>query len=1055
MALGEGQIGLDVQQSVANAEAVESAALPVLPGELLRRAAVIGEARAGGSPVSFTSLALALFTSSDEFSRWLRRTGSDLMSRIQRVAGVGDDVMARARGLNGSNGQAPGGESVRTSASARRLMDVCGEIAREVGAAASSEHLFGAFCSGLVGHEEDLAAWSFSREGWTRRLLAWVAMRRVGQLGGWLERLDPDSEEWRWREWLRDTSYDEFGRRDAASVLEGLMFRTVAPNLGGLASARGWSPTVRSSKGTPSELELTGEVEHWLELARVMMWSPGRAPESEAVVDEALGQQALIAAAVAAPAESLPGVAAWFEARGSSLEDEGAYLWQWTDGDSRGWEDVREVWAEIAPPALAGFDNDAARGGVDRLGFRRDAAALAQLLAASEERGIRPPLSVGLFGDWGTGKTFFMDLLERTIDELKGSGEPAFCQRIVQIRFNAWHYMDANLWASLAVHLFGDLERQLSKGETAEQRAARVKQELASAQAERVRLDGERTALEKQLKTLRKLAADANQERRERRLALTDLRAVDVRAVLAGHPDLAEKLAQLDRVRSLPSVLRGFFGRYTVGFLVATLAALLAGLYVGSEVLAQVAAGATAIVSVVTGVIGMIRRVVPRSDDVIQLFADIEARARARPSDEEERIGREVAAADVRYQELVGACTRLATDVARLEAEAQQLGDRQNFARYVLQRSQSDDYRKQLGILSLLQRDFDELSRRLLVDDAGARVQRIVLYIDDLDRCPADVVVQVLQAVHLLLSFPLFVVVVAVDPTWVLRSLEEHYARQMGGDGVGRVPPATPHAYLEKIFQIPVRVRPMGEMAYRRLIASLAGRQVELEPADTAVRDMAEGDERDEFVEDGFMDARIDTDAEAEMERAERLAPPEPTGEALSLEGRELDYLKRLGSLVPTPRAAKRLVNVYRLIRVQLTPRERLRFVREGDGTYPAVLFFLALNARFPEEALALFDAIEGDGDADWMRVRQLARDVEGAGEEWTLLWADSLESAGPMAPAPMPPDPTQPSPLASDPMQGALVSLGWRQIAHAATLAARYSLPGVGSRRERGVGSV
>ena len=54
-------------------------------------------------------------------------------------------------------------------------------------------------------------------------------------------------------------------------------------------------------------------------------------------------------------------------------------------------------------------------------------------------------------------------------------------------------------------------------------------------------------------------------------------------------------------------------------------------------------------------------------------------------------------------------------------------------------------------------------------------VHRIVLYIDDLDRCPPAIVVKVLQAVHLLLAFPLFVVVVAVDARWLAKSLEQHY----------------------------------------------------------------------------------------------------------------------------------------------------------------------------------------------------------------------------------------------------------------------------------------
>jgi hypothetical protein len=42
-------------------------------------------------------------------------------------------------------------------------------------------------------------------------------------------------------------------------------------------------------------------------------------------------------------------------------------------------------------------------------------------------------------------------------------------------------------------------------------------------------------------------------------------------------------------------------------------------------------------------------------------------------------------------------------------------------------------------------------------------LSRIILHVDDLDRCPPHVVVDVLQAVHLLLCFPLFTVIVAVD----------------------------------------------------------------------------------------------------------------------------------------------------------------------------------------------------------------------------------------------------------------------------------------------------
>ena len=45
-------------------------------------------------------------------------------------------------------------------------------------------------------------------------------------------------------------------------------------------------------------------------------------------------------------------------------------------------------------------------------------------------------------------------------------------------------------------------------------------------------------------------------------------------------------------------------------------------------------------------------------------------------------------------------------------------------------------------------------------------------------------VVQVLQAVHLLLSFPLFTVVVAVDARWISRALREQFPKRLAETGI-------------------------------------------------------------------------------------------------------------------------------------------------------------------------------------------------------------------------------------------------------------------------------
>jgi hypothetical protein len=102
-----------------------------------------------------------------------------------------------------------------------------------------------------------------------------------------------------------------------------------------------------------------------------------------------------------------------------------------------------------------------------------------------------------------------------------------------------------------------------------------------------------------------------------------------------------------------------------------------------------------------------------------------------------------------------------------------------------------------------------------------------VLYIDDLDRCREDVVVEVIQMVHLLLAFPLFVCVVAADPRWLTTCLSRapgvratdtnpDDGRPQGprltraamlASQLGR--PADPADYLEKIFQVPIWLRPI------------------------------------------------------------------------------------------------------------------------------------------------------------------------------------------------------------------------------------------------------
>ena len=121
-------------------------------------------------------------------------------------------------------------------------------------------------------------------------------------------------------------------------------------------------------------------------------------------------------------------------------------------------------------PRFAGYAADTSEEPDDLLHVDRDVNAICAILAA---RDVPLPLSLGLFGDWGSGKTFFMNMMHTRIEALadsskgKSAQETAYCEHVVQIRFNAWHYIDANLWASLVTFILDELHAYM-KGEPAD-----------------------------------------------------------------------------------------------------------------------------------------------------------------------------------------------------------------------------------------------------------------------------------------------------------------------------------------------------------------------------------------------------------------------------------------------------------------------------------------------------------------------------------------------------------------------------------------------------------
>jgi hypothetical protein len=713
-------------------------------------------------------------------------------------------------------------------------------------------------------------------------------------------------------------------------------------------------------------------------------------------------------------------------------------------------------------------------GGEDLIGVKGDVEALATLIAA---RTLVPPLSIAVFGDWGAGKTFFLRRLRDEVAtiaaEARASGQLQrdieFYKYIAQVEFNAWQYVEGNLWASLVEHILSNLyvdldpEAEQEERERADARTEKLlgeeRQRLAQASAAVAEAGG-------LLEQLSNETADLRQRHQERLVRLQQAVARDaldaaldqqtasaVQSALAplGMQDLSRSARDLTaavasgrrELDALLPVLRTTgqhdpqARRLRRRLVTAAMAGPLTALGVAAVSWALGAQGIAAFTGLAAGAAAAARWLTTWFRDqtawVASLRANVEeASARLQGSIDQVRKQQAVELAE-HQQEL----SRLNAELnAKLHAEEQArqrvaaLEARQRrpvtavLARYIEDRVASDDYRRYLGVPALVHQDFERISRLieestrqlaknddLAREDAEAhdRLDRIVLYIDDLDRCPPRRVVEVLEAVHLLLAFPLFVVVVGVDSRWVLRSLEAHYRQLLAPGEDGEELAATPLDYVEKIFQVPYQLRPLDTAGTQRMLRGLL-QEVELggeaEPAvDFGTRPWPGPSPAAPRPAAGARDGS----GPAAAGDGHRAAPRDMAPDGLRVEPDERRGMREVAALIgTTPRTVKRFMNLYRIIKVRALDRRERFLERRGPwADFEILQLLLAISTGLPRLAPPLFQALvrgrgqpldsvlaalddeDGDLAEDRGRLRSWLR--EQPGERWAPVPADRL----------------------------------------------------------------
>jgi len=627
------------------------------------------------------------------------------------------------------------------------------------------------------------------------------------------------------------------------------------------------------------------------------------------------------------------------------------------------------------PAAMAGFTSDALDPESDFIGVGIEADAFAYLVAS---KALTPPLAIGLFGNWGSGKSFLMAKIRSRVEQLSrlASGNPSpelqVWANVAPIEFNAWQYVETDLWAALLHHIFDRLtpearQRLAEYSDARPEAAAQLEQQQQAVEAAQEVLD-QKVAAEEEKQTA---LADAEQmlvlardqatsvrdalvtkalegsartvlEGRVKEAAVKALGEDAVEAVVAA--DRAARLAKRPLLRSRYwNLRRGFYlvAAAVVVPLVAWLTDTLFGVDFATWA-AAIAAGAALVTPALKAVTTYLENLDAEQQKAEKAVDDMLTAAVAKAQDARDKAKEERAKAQSEAAEARRSVAEEEERRTALQDKVEQLAPGNLYREFLAGRSGSEDYRKRLSLVTTIHDDLKklaELTRRYNADqavaaDPNAPPNRIVLYIDDLDRCPAGRVVEVLEAVHLLLAFELFVVIVAVDTRWLVsalpRALPALHRDEEGDNG------PSPMDYIEKIFQIPFWVEPLDDDSRKRLLRGL------LMPSVASPAAAAEG-------EGGTL--RV---AAGEKDVVDRMLSRYGSGldvgaRRLSITPEELAFLESLAPLMAaTPRQVKRFVNTCQLLLAMAPP-------LSSEGGPPtermAACFMAAVHDSMPDLA--------------------------------------------------------------------------------------------------------
>jgi hypothetical protein len=671
-------------------------------------------------------------------------------------------------------------------------------------------------------------------------------------------------------------------------------------------------------------------------------------------------------------------------------------------------KDIIDIQPITNTTTLAGLISDTETG-VDYLEISKDVNAFARVIAA---KSFEPPLAIALLGKWGSGKSFFMRKLKEGIQTLSARNpEKQFCEGIAHVHFNAWSYMDANLWASIVTRIFEGLNEYI-KNDT---KANSFKKEIEKKLTQNLNIAKEEIAtLEKQNETIsaqidklniEKKTAEDNLKKKIETIRTSTIKSIikkvdeefkvneQINSALANNETFINSTNRLkkivpeqywmnpselyNQIKSKYTFIKTFFyGEnwwknclWLVVILVIVLytpiftyiAALLLSwqdFTLTPKAWTLITIGGTALVRGID-TYKKLKTLIAPFWKIKENYEAEKENALFEFHQKEKALKLKIENGKNEINVINEQINKAIVIKASIEFKLENALSTEALYSFIERRANSEDYKKHLGIVSIIRKDFEVLSDLLIDHKQEASqnseskefnamfnkpLERIILYIDDLDRCPEQRVVEVLEAVNLLMAFPLFVVVVGVDPRWVKTALLKKYKKQFTENSENEEA-ISPSNYLEKIFQVPFHLKDAGDESIKGMIKTLAKTKPNL------IISKTEDDyDSNDYDSNDYDSNDYETEKDDKQEIVEKseentiLTTPsiqlfkKETIEALEITDKESELLQNMSQIIGNnPRAIKRFVNIYRIVKTH----EEFNFNTETKEVELAVVMFL------------------------------------------------------------------------------------------------------------------